>query len=250
MKKMLKYQITDLSKSFGIYFFVILAVMIAGISSSISFTSSDINVNFNGTGFSNVIFTFVIGLCMYKEHYLMALQNSISRKTFYKSTLCVIALFSLICSLFDTVLVIAAKFLCEKMSSPFQILNIIQLIYSDFFNGKGTFTMISINLIFNFTISVMSASLGLLIASVFCRIPKKYRTIYVIALPVFCCSILPMSFAWFPGFWNRTAKIFSVLLGLGIGSKTINPLVGCLSMFIGFIILSACSYLFLRKTEI
>ncbi len=248
MKKMLKYQITDLSKSYIVYFCVISALTIAGINFSMSVSSSDINVNFNGTGFSNVILTFVIGVCMYKEHYLMALQNGISRKTFYKSTLCVITLFSFICSIFDTILVIAAKILSEKLFSSFQIINLIELIYSDFFNGKGRLTILSVNLIFTFTITVMSAALGILIAAVFCRIPKKYRTIYVIFLPIFFCSILPMSFVWFPGFYTRAGKIFLALLGLGDG--VINPLTGCISTAAGFIILSACSYLFLRKTEI
>lgn len=248
MKKMLKYQIIDLSKSFGVYFCVIIALTIAGISFSLSVTSSDININFNGTGFSSVILTFVMGICIYKEHYLMALQNGISRKSFYKSSLCVISLFCLICSIFDTLFVITAEFFIERFSSSFQILNILQLIYLDFFNGKGTFTMLFTNLLFTFTITIMSAALGLLISAVFCRIPKKYRTMYVIALPIFCCSILPMSFVWFPDFCSRASDVFFAILGLKDGA--INPFIGCLSMSATFIILSICTYLLLRKTEI
>lgn len=246
MKKMLKYQLTDLSKALTVYLGVITLVLILGGTISGTFSTSDININFNGIGFSNMILTFVLGICIYKEHFLMAVQNGIPRKVFFKSSLCTLAVLCLVCSAFDTLLMVCSDLLASKFS--FEIMNILQLIYADFFAEKGAFIGAAINLMFTFVLTFAGSAAGLLIAACFCRLPKKFRTIYVISLPLFCCFLLPMSFAFFPRFWEKAAAAFLILMGLG--PDTVNPLLGSLTLTAILVILAGCCYRLLQKTEI
>lgn len=246
MKKMLKYQLTDLSKALAVYLGVITLMLILGVTISGTVSASDININFNGIGFSNMILTFVLGICIYKEHFLMAVQNGIPRKVFFKSSLCTLAVLCLVCSAFDTLTIVFSDLLASKFS--FEIMNIIQLIYADFFAEKGAFIGAAINLIFTFVLTFAGAGAGLLIAACFCRLPKKFRTIYVISLPLLCCFLLPISFTFFPRFWEKAAAAFLILMGLG--PDTVNPLFGSLTLTVVLVILAGCCYRLLRKTEI
>lgn len=250
MKKILKYQITDLSKGLIVYF-VIMSILISTSYTAeyyIVVSSSDIDINLNGTGLSNFILALVLGICMYKEHYFMAAQNGISRKTFFKSNLCTIAILGLLCSIYDVLLTFITELLSKILNLSIHVSNIVQLIYFDYFENKENLIMLIINFIFNFVFVTASAAFGVLIASVFFRLHKKYRTIFLISIPILLCCLLPMSYIYFPDFWIQGAKLFLFLMGLGSGKA--NPFMGTLTLFITSIILFQFNYLMLRKTEV
>ena len=90
MKKFMKYQLRDMVIGYSIY----AAVM----------TNDNVNLSLNGNGFSSVIFCFVCAIAMYKEQCQLAVQNSISRKDFFRSSIFVIAILSLLCAFVDLLL--------------------------------------------------------------------------------------------------------------------------------------------------
>lgn len=88
MKKTLKYQLHDFRTSLFVYLSIYIAVaIIIGVTViSTGAKPGGANVNgYNSMDFSSTIFTFIMGLAIFKEHFWMVAQNGISRKTFFKS---------------------------------------------------------------------------------------------------------------------------------------------------------------------
>ena len=82
MKKMMKYQLKDLMLGYSVY--ALIMILLTAVVSVISINYNNVNVSVNGNGFSSVIFCFVVAIAIYKEHCQLALQNSISRKDFFR----------------------------------------------------------------------------------------------------------------------------------------------------------------------
>lgn len=88
MKKTLKYQLHDFKTSLLVYLSIYLTVAIVIGAFFIWTGSKPESASLNGSNsmdFSSTIFTFIMGLAIFKEHFWMVAQNGISRKTFFKS---------------------------------------------------------------------------------------------------------------------------------------------------------------------
>lgn len=244
MKKMLKYQIYDSKKSLLIYAFVMIVLFtISGIGAALDTSYFAMS----GTEFSTFIFSFVMGICLYKEHWLMGMQNGIPRIQFFKSYLSVGIFFGIVGSLFALLLTKVFKGIFGSLSN-FNIESFIEMLYYEYFDGLNGFSGAAVNIIFSFMSIVTLFLMGMLIAAIYCRIPKKMKTAFAIALPISIFVVLPTLAAFFPALSGKAMIAFLRSMGLINGAQ--NPLAGCLTMAILSIILILCSYGLLRKTEV
>ena len=137
MKNILKFQLKDLLIGLSIYALILLILTFTFIS--ITLSHDNVNINLNGNGFANAIFCFIVGIGIYKEHCQMAVMNSVSRKDFFKSLLCVTVITGILCTLIDQVLS-AIKRLPGLIpandpgfTNNFDHLMVLQMIYPEFF---------------------------------------------------------------------------------------------------------------------
>lgn len=245
MNKMFKYQTYDIGKGLGIYCLVI--IILFGISGIVAMIYPDNFSTISNTGMSNFIFSFLIGLCVYKEHWLFGMQNGISRKEFFKSCLVVGIVFNMGISLFD--LFINKIFLLIFGSlDNFVFMNFLEIFYREYCGNKNEMSLVIINILFEFLATITFFILGILIAAVFLRIPKRLRTFYAIALPVSIFGILPILGIFFPNFFVHFAMMFLKIMGMQNGAQ--NPMIACLTLTIMSIIFALCGYGLLRKTEV
>lgn len=88
MKKTLKYQLHDFRTSLFVYLSIYIAVVIIiGVTViSTGAKPGGANVNgYNSMDFSSTIFTFIMGLAIFKEHFWMVAQNEFPEKHFLKA---------------------------------------------------------------------------------------------------------------------------------------------------------------------
>lgn len=247
MKKMLKYQIHDSRKSLLIYSLVMIALFtFSGIGATLSSSSTDY-FSIQGTDLSTFIFLFAMGICLYKEHWLMGMQNGIPRVEFFKSCVSLGIFFGIIGAAFNLFITKIFYIIFGNLDN-FYIGSFIEMLYSEYFDGLSGLLSIIVNLIFSFVSIVTLFLLGMLIPAIYCRIPKKAKTAFAIALPISIFVVLPVLATFFPAFSEKAALAFLRIMGLYEGAQ--NPLIGCLTMAVLSVIFVLCSYGLLRKTEI
>lgn len=191
MKKMIKYQLKDLLLSYSVYAAVMVLLLVVLVSVSTMY--DDLNMSINGNGFSSVVFCFASGIAIYKEHCQLAIQNSISRKDFFRSSIYALTASSFLCALLDLLLRGISRITApvSTVTTNFDLGNFILLFYPKFLEKSSDAQVAAAGFFLSFFICMVFAVLGLLIAAIYCRIPKKYRTIYCVLIPVVFCGVTP-----------------------------------------------------------
>ncbi len=249
MKKFMKYQLRDMVIGYSIYAAVM--ILLAAVVISVSVTNDNVNLSLNGNGFSSVIFCFVCAIAMYKEQCQLAIQSSISRKDFFRSSIFVIAILSLLCAFVDLLLrgisLSAASFSAE--TTGFDLSSFMFLFYPEFLERSSDAIVTITGFFMSFFICMASAVLGFLIAGIYCRIPKKFRTFYCIALPIIFCGLTPafsVIAIFSPGPVRNIMEFLLDLMGITSGS----PFCGMMTITVISLLMGLICYRILKKTEI
>ncbi|MEZ3485126.1 MAG: hypothetical protein K1W22_00630 [Lachnospiraceae bacterium] len=256
MKKILKFQLKDILIGCAVYALVmfLLTFILIGII-SIVLTSEDVRISLNGNGFASAIFCLAMGIGIYKEHCQMAVTNSVSRKDFFKSLVCVTMITGLLCTLIDQILhVINHLPGLNPASNPgftnnFDLLKILQMFYPGFFETHSAAMIAATSFLLEFLVNSVLFTIGTLIAGISLRIPKKFRTAYCIALPVFGCGVFPMLSvaAWLhPQSVGWVSNVCLNIMGISSG----NPFLGALTFTAAIVIMACICYRVLRRTDI
>lgn len=239
MKKTLKYQLSDLELAILIYFAIYLVITIIGIVFSQIDLRKTGRIHFNGMDFSTIIFLFVMGAAVFKEHFWMSAQNGISRKTFFKSCLCLMAISSAtLAGLGALYSVLIAKV------SHFQWNIMFELIYNSFRPGALIKVLVMICYLFSvYSVSFMS---GYFISILFYKASTIGKICICAGLPILCFFLLPLSTMFIPSFWDRVTDVIHIIFGI----SSQNPLYGVLTWLAITIALSLLSYPLVKKVEI
>ena len=253
MKKIFKFQLKDILIGCSIYGLILL--LLAFISVGIILTNGNIKMSLSGNSFVSVIFCLSIGIGIYKEHCQMAVMNSVSRKDFFKSFLCITILTSLLCTLIDLILLIISQMPMLRPSSDSgfiynsAFIEILEIFYPGFFETRSATVITAAGFLLEILTNSGFFLLGALTAGIYCRMPKKFRTIYCIMLPIFGFVILPLFFAaisFSPQSPGRLVTAFLQIMGISSG----NPFLGALSVMIASAAIAFICYRILRRTEI
>lgn len=249
MKKIFKFQMKDIIIGFSVYALVIL--LLVGMTDFLSITRYGTTFSVTGIGFSGIIFCLVVGLGIYKEHCQMAVLNNVSRKDFFRSTLCITVILSFLCALLDLAYLTVNPLtrLFHAQAHAAHISNMASILYPKFTANNTALLTTFVNFILSFLINASMFILGNLFAGIYCRMPKKYRTIYVVILLCFGCGISPILFiagVIFPGCIQGLMRLF--LYATGISGN--NPFLGMLTFTLAAAVISYICYHVLRRTEI
>lgn len=247
MKKLLRFQLKELRYSYLIYALVML-LLTAGIPVCICFAYNDVNMNIQGSEMSGVLLCLVIGLGIYREHFWMAVQNSIPRKSYFQSILCVAAVTSCVCTLVDLVISFLGLLLGRIFSgsSYINVVSFWQMCYSGFFERSGSAAGVIVSFLLSVFAGIFMFAAGTMIAGGYCRAAKRYRTLYLVMLPLFAFGVLPAAGVYFHRETAKLADLFMEIMGVASG----NPFLGILSMAVMDLVILFFCYRILRRTEI
>ena len=251
MKKIMKFQLKDLLLSYSAYALAMLLLTV--VVSYISGVLHNTNISIQGSGLSGAILCFAIGIAMYKEHCQMAVQNSVSRKDFFLSSIFVTEILCFLCALLDVLLqcigLLAGAIAPENYNFN-GIGSLLLLFYPGFLERNSTAAVWAASFLLTFLTCLVLSAAGILIAAIYCRLPRKFRMAYCIGVPVFFCSfgffpLITLSELVFPGSMQKLVDFISGIMGITSG----NPILGMLTFAIGTIVIRWISYRMLRKTD-
>ncbi len=244
MKKALRYQLSDLKLVFICYFAILLFIFAAGFI-GLSIVKINIGSGSVSIGMSGAFVCLITGISIFSEHFLMLMQNGFSRKIYFKSSLCTIGIFSVVFAIAEGLMtkliqVAALSYKNIKVNTS------IQMIFPSLhekLDGTAGFLM---NMLLTALMTGCLFLLGYLVAGIFYRLPKHFKTPFAICLPVTLFVILPLICGLFPSAWNTFVDI--LLTVMGINSN--NLILTFLSFIITFILLSAASFAVVRRAEV
>mgnify|MGYP001049806691 CR=1 FL=1 len=169
-----KYQIWESRTAVITFYIVLLLIFLANIILNQIATADDGGAHNNYDGIS-FIFLFVAGICTFGQNLRLYLQCGLSRKQLTVSLLLGLLALSLIMTVCDFVfhlIITAAAPLVQGNILPMMG----EMLYPD--------TNLLVRLFIHFCALTLFSYLGLLIAAIFFQIPKKFRWIYCVGLPV------------------------------------------------------------------
>ena len=233
IKQALKYHMYDKKTSLLIFYFVIYAIFI--LLSYIE-TKSTGNVSFGGMDTASAIFIFVMALASMKETLMLFLQNGISRRSFFITSLITIAIVAVLMAIID---------------------HINSLIFINFINYQNTFMQIYhsslhgsmiIAVLWSFSFYLMTALFGFFIACLYFRMNKWQKITVSIGVPVFFFIILPILFSIFPSLAIYGAPLAKLLqFALGVQPGNYSPINFVISTLLVGTVLSFISFLLIKK---
>lgn len=242
IKPALKYKLKENLKGMGSFYIIIYLIMI--LSATMVIVKSDVEIsNFNGMELSTWVFMFVIGLNSFKADFRLFLQNGISRKSLYVSSILSLGILSAIMVVIDFV-----NLMILKSISGVGHRNIYEIL----FNKSLSWTSVADNMIcllWNIVIIFTAAMAGFLITLVFYKMNKFAKTIVGFGVPILLFVGLPIVNVTFlnDALGKFIPKMIGFLLG---GANNPAPYNMIVVSAVICIVLAGISYLIARKATI
>ena len=246
LKPALQYRIPDLLKGAGIFYGIMVLVLLV-IYTLLTITvgrDSNSTGSFSGYGMASTISTFIFGLCMIRSDLRLLLQNGASRRTAYAATLCAAVVVALLLAVAGELLSTAAQVLLAGQSS-FRVTDIYWLTFAP--EGPGSASLLqhieSIACYFGLFLSAFLC--GGFLSMLYYRLNTFWTWLVSIAVPVLLFAggpLLAIRLAQFPFFVDFVNFIGSMLMG--------SPWTFCLLfLFIGAVF-AAVTWLLLRRAPV
>lgn len=247
-----RYQLSSHFKALATFYLVVLSVAVFLLSiSMISISAApgeSLSGEVSGLEISSLIFIFVAGCNSFREEFGMLMQNGVSRKTLFAGRLLTSVTIAFGMATVDKLI----YFLCKALVSAYD-----QLSFSSFFDllnyygsnsSVGTITKELVSFAFGFALYLSATALGYLLSTIFYRLSKGGRTALCVSIPVGLFVLLPILDGTI-----ANGRIFSFIfraLDKAFGLSAHQPLYGIISCCLAFIILSALSWLPVRKAYV
>lgn len=245
IKATTKYHISEHKKAIFIFYIVMICIILLALLFSLSNPEGE--TEFNGIELSAGIFLFVAGLNAFKEPFSMFLQNGISRKTLFYSTLLSTFILCAGMALINKV-IFYLTIIVSSLDKTFYIHEILGVMYP---NHTATISPLLVHIesfIFNICLYFMFFIIGFFITISYYRMNKGLKTGVSVGIPVVLFIIFPTLDALFlnNGMTRSFLKAMDFLLGLSAG----NPWFSILTFIVSILIFSQLSWLLMRKAVI
>ncbi len=230
--KVSKYQLRDFKAAMIIYYGIILAISAIIIISYFTFVSNpDGNGHFSGFGSSALIFMFISGLNCFKSNFKFMQANNVSRKRFFLANIVTLILVSAFMALLNSVL-------SNVLSRIIPYRDIFEQIYQKHF--------ILADLTWFFSLFTFATSLGWFITMLYYKCNSLMKTIVSLS-PIFVIAlIITLNYITDGASTRGISRFFTSTLGL----TNNNPYIAVLSFLTGFVVMTALSWLLLRRMPI
>jgi len=194
LKTAFQYCLRDGLKTIGIFFGIMLAVHAALAAAILIFSNPGSSAGSISLYESAAMVTlFVTGIVSVRENLRLLIQHGIGRRTAFISEIGVAAALALIAALAGELLISASQALLSG-SAQIQYLSFYQMAFNDgqIAAGLGARLMAAA---LGFAVYFTGYLLGMLISLIFYRLPKAWKIVVAVGVPVFFALIVPLSVA-------------------------------------------------------
>ncbi|MCQ4637572.1 hypothetical protein NE619_12630 [Anaerovorax odorimutans] len=242
-----RYQMADHKKAILIFYLVIIGLfVVSGLSSALVTTGAGESYtrSVNGNEMATVIFLFVIGLCTFKETFLLSLQNGVSRKTLFSAKIVTMLSVAAIMALVDKVIGLISLAALSLTSKGVIAVTFYEGLYPAQTANTSAFVIHLESFFFEFVLALAAMAVGYFITIMFYRLAKTGKVIVGAGVPVLCFMIIPWLDTHF--FNGRLTMAFARF----IVAAACTPFRVVLTSLAVFILFSALSYLLMRKAVV
>lgn len=246
IKSMTKYSFNGALKAYLIFAVIIFAIINTVVI--ITAATGSRGGSFGGMDYSTVVFMFILGIVIYREDLSMAIQNGISRKTYFCSTILVFVLIAVIGSAGDTLISMLGNFYQNNVTEGISFDSGYEQLFMWSKDLIGPSTPEAIDYIKEFilqiTFNIAALAGGLLITTVIYRLSKIFKFIIPAAFYVLIFIALPIvDYSVFNFAITKNVSKLLAWMGESVWQMSL--------VFVGFAaILFAVSYLFVRRVQI
>lgn len=233
-----QYYLYDQSRAVGIYFVVVLLVLIAALIIS---HATGARVTTGGLEMGGFIFLFVLGLNAYKPQLRLFVQSGLSRRTLWLSFLLCAAAVSVVMTVMHVLFVLIFG---QSLRVTLFFTNLYEMLSTD----AARVSLIGVLWTLLANLSLMT--LGFCISTAYYRMAKPVKVLVSVGVPVLLFVVMPIAellFDWFEGF-SAIWKAYAWAMGLGFG--TTHPLRAAGSMAVFSAVMAGLSYLLLRRAPL
>ncbi|MGN0621054.1 MAG: hypothetical protein ACI4I9_04225 [Porcipelethomonas sp.] len=193
IKQMVKYSLSTSVLSYLAFFGIIFAIMHIGLIISLN---SNESMMLGGIDSTSVVYLFVAGIVNYREHLLMGVQNGVSRKTYFISSVVMFIIFASIASAGDVIINIIGNLYERYTDNGFIFESLYEQLFAPVYD-KINYTPHAAEylkeLIFKIALNFTALSGGMLTASTFCRLPKILKFIIPAVLYILIFVAFPIA---------------------------------------------------------
>lgn len=242
-----RYQMADHKKSILTFYVVIVGIsLIFGLSATFVIAGRDAAAHgsVNGNEMATVIFLFVVGLCTFKETFLISLQNGVSRKSLFTAKLLTMLSVAAIVALIDRIFYLIYAAVVSAIDHYVITVTFYETLYPSRAAGTGALLLQAESFLFEFLLALAAMAVGYFITIMFYRLNKTGKVIVGAGVPVLFLMVIPWADSQF--FHHKITLALAHLIR-NIVSTPLHVSLFCIA---SFVIFSALSYLLMRKAVV
>jgi hypothetical protein len=258
------YQLGDHKKSIIMYYIILMVVYLL-LLTTMTFSVSTVQTttytgtsgvtahttvsgSFGGMEWATIIFVFVAGCNAFKETFGMLIQNGVSRKTLFISRCITAVSISVIMATIGKVFLILFKLLTKISDGTLTCSSLYEQLYLKEAVGFGSFRLHAVSYIFDIFMYLCFMTLGYVISLVYYRLNKSGKIALSVSIPVGLFLVLPIVDSTFTD--GKISKAIFKFFDFAFGVSSGHPVNAMITCFVGFLLLSLCSWLLVKKSTV
>lgn len=242
-----RYQMADHKKSILIFYIVVIGLsLIFGFGSALILSSHDgaVQGSSKGNEMATVIFLFVVGLCTFKETFLLSLQNGVSRKTLFTAKLLTMLSVAVIMSLIDKVYYLIFTASMSATNDHFTVATFYEGLYPSSTADTGALQLHVESFFFEILLALAAMAAGYFITIMFYRLNRTGKVIVGAGVPVLFLMVIPWVDQYFLGGTITLALVKLILTAVNTPS---HMAVTCL---LAIVVFNALAFTLMRKAVV
>lgn len=247
LKSNYKYLVCQSGKSYLIFFGVLLAILHIGLFITVSLDSTG---GISGMEMATVAYMVVSGMVIYRESFLVSLQNGISRKTFFIASILTFITISIIASAGDVVINLLGNTYEKNCDMIYD--SMYEQFFMSGFNDENVINTPALSdypkmFICDVIFYITASTIGLTISVILYRLSKALKIIIPIGF-LFLCQFLSFIIPYIDmKFFNSELmnRLFSGLEWIGESIYHLMAILSCSAL-----LLIVVSFLFIRRVPL
>lgn len=245
-QKSLKYNILGFKRSVTVFYIIIILILLFGLVSIIRITNGNSSGSIGGMEITTAIFVFVLGLNSFKDRLLMMMQNGVSRKTFYLSSITSFVILCFFMSVIDRVILLLGKY-AVSFFDRVSFSSFFEYLYNDKIAGMSAGIINLEGFLFSLCLYLAAAAIGFFITISYYRMNKSLKILISVGVPVSLFVVLPTVNELVYG---RVSHAIGRALDFAMGISAQNPFHAMVTFLLTFVVFSGLSWLLTRKVTV
>ena len=193
VKTAVKYRMEESRKSIAVFYIIMIALtaLLGFGATGLANSNTTLTLSVGGLESATIIFAFVLGVTSFRENFRMMLQNGLSRRTVFLSSLIGDLLLSAVLSLIAAIVNgMAALLISERQ---IVLISLMQQVYAERYAGHGYNPQImGESFLFFFVVFAAALIVGHCISVLYFRMNRTGRIAFSAGVPTFLFIVLPM----------------------------------------------------------